>query len=152
VKRAAVLTLALLVSLVVAADTPKGGGAEKEKELKKLQGKWLVVALVQNGKEVPEKNLKDARLTLRIKGNTFTFTTPKRTQQGTVSIDPSKKPKTIDLLETPEKGKEKKKAVLGIYEWVGPKLKIAADEKKRPSEFKSVKDGALVMTLQRADD
>ncbi len=148
-KRAAVV-IALLAG-VLAADAPRDGG-KKEKERDKLQGKWVAVALDQEGKKVPAENLKDARLTLVIKGDRFTFTSPRRTQTGTFRIDPSKKPRTIDLMVTSESGKEKKSTVLGIYEWVGPKLRIAADRGKRPSEFKSRKDGPLVMTLQRADD
>ncbi len=142
------VTLALLAGLLIAAKAAQG--AEAEKELKKFQGQWNATALEQEGKEVPAKKLKKANLTLVIKGNKFAFTTPKGKQEGTIRLAPSKSPKTIDLMVTSGKGKDS--TILGIYEWDGGKVKIAADKAKRPSEFKSAKGGALVMTLERAAD
>jgi uncharacterized protein (TIGR03067 family) len=69
---------------------------------------------------------------------------------GIFQIGPAKKPRAIDFIAFSAEGK--KETTLGIYEWDGEKLKIAADQKKRPTEFKSEKGGAMVVTFERVTD
>ena len=58
-------------------------------------------------------------------------------QAGTQKLDPSKSPKTIDVMMT--EGLKKGAVMLGIYEIDGDTLRVCFDEegKKRPTEFKS---------------
>lgn len=141
------LLMVVTAGLLIAGDTPKS--SEAKKEVEKFQGKWVAIALEQEGMEVPAAAVKKANMTLLIKSGKLTFTTPKGTQEGTVRVDPAKKPRTIDFSVTSADGK--KETILGIYEWEGETLRIAADKEKRPTEFKSKKDGPLVMTLKRVD-
>jgi len=138
----------MTAGLLIAADASKKGDAKKE--LEKLQGKWVATAIAQNGFEVPAEQVKKVNLTLVIKGNKFTTKKPRSTDKGTFRIGPAKKPRAIDFIATSPEGK--KETTLGIYEWDGEKLRIAADQKKRPTEFKSEKGGALVITFERVTD
>src|SRR5262249_44828447 len=150
-RRMAVLRSALLVAtagLLIAADAPKTG--DTKKELEKLQGKWVATAIVQNGLEVNAEQVKKTKLTLVIKGNKFTTKKPRSTDMGTFQIGKAKEPRAIDFIATSAEGQ--KETTLGIDEWDGEKLRIAADQKKRPIEFKSEKGGAMVVTFQRVTD
>jgi uncharacterized protein (TIGR03067 family) len=69
-----------------------------------------------------------------------------------LKIDPSKTPKTIDLvpLEEPNKGE----VIEGIYQLDGDELKVCIPNQKmesRPTELKSPKGSSLVlMSLKRS--
>jgi len=71
--------------------------------------------------------------------------------EGTVKIDGTKKPKTMDIVGT--EGPNKGKTILSIFEFDGDKLKVCYDlgGKNRPEEF-ATKDGGLqfLVTYQRA--
>ncbi|HXG10950.1 MAG TPA: TIGR03067 domain-containing protein [Gemmataceae bacterium] len=126
--------LVLIVGLVLAAAQPK---EEVKRDLEKLQGTWIVASLIADGKEVPAEDLKDLRVV--IKDNTYTlYVKDKVFEEGTFTIDPTKKPKTID--STPTSGPNKGKKSLGIYEIEGDTLKMAsgpAGKDQRPKEFAS---------------
>jgi uncharacterized protein (TIGR03067 family) len=132
------LVLAAAVGRGVAED-PKDTAVKEE--LKKLSGTWEAVSAVEDGKELPRPKggvqaiVDGPRWTLNVEG--------KAVNSGTQTVDPSKTPKTIDLVlaEGPEKGK----TVLGIYELKGDELKMALAEpggKDRPKDF-SGKGAAL---------
>jgi uncharacterized protein (TIGR03067 family) len=140
------LATALAAALVVVAAEEKAA----EKESKKLQGKWVATSLRHGDTEAPKEDIEKGAITLVIKGDKFTFKTPKETQEGTFKIDPSKSPKTIDLSVTTKGGK--KKTIVGIYEWDGDALRIAGDQEKRPKDFKSKLGGSIVVRLKKAKD
>src|SRR5919109_685025 len=95
--------MVVLVSLLVAADAPR----DAKNEVAKMQGTWLLVAGERDGKKFTEEEIKQTRLI--IQGNTFRI--PKSdvgtSQEGTFTLDPTKKPKWIDSTATtgPDKGK-----------------------------------------------
>ncbi len=99
----------------------------------KLEGTWRVVSLEVEGTKIPEKTIKDSRLL--IKGKEFTMKEKIATYRGNFIIDPSKKPKTIDMKFT--EGPEKGNTSLGIYELEGHDLKLCLTitAKDRPAEF-----------------
>ena len=70
-----------------------------------------------------------------IKGDAFKSFSGGATHEGTIKIDASKTPKTIDLIfnEGPEKGK----AALGIYELGGDhwRMCLSLGASSRPTEF-----------------
>jgi uncharacterized protein (TIGR03067 family) len=131
----------VVVGLLLAADTPKEDPARKElkenpstKELKSLTGTWMAVSGEENGKEISkddakafELTIKDGKYTLKIMG--------KEQEQGTITVDPEKKPKTIDIDIT--SGDDKGKSQKGIYELDGDTLKVcvARPEEERPKEL-----------------
>ena len=132
------LPTALTVGLLVAADAKDDA---VKKDMDALQGKWQLVSLDRDGKsaDVP----KDAVRV--IKDDTYSISPrPGVTINGTFKIDPTAKPKTIDITQT--SGDNKGKTSLGIYDLDGDTLKIAwaPPGKDRPTEFKSA-DGSGVL-------
>jgi uncharacterized protein (TIGR03067 family) len=107
-----------------------------KKELKKLQGTWATVSIEAAGEKVTDKDkIKTWKLTT--KGDKYTLKVGDEMVQGTIEINPTKKPKTIDV--KPDSGSNKGKTLLGIYELKGDNLKIclAPPGKDRPREFAS---------------
>ena len=104
-----------------------------DKELARFEGTWKVISLEVEGMKLSDKSLKAARLI--IKGKDFTMKDDFATYRGHFSIDPSKKPKTIDMKFT--EGPEKGNTSYGIYELDGDdfKLCLTISGKNRPTEF-----------------
>jgi uncharacterized protein (TIGR03067 family) len=143
------ILIVLAFSLVLGADKTTG---DIKRELDKLGGKWIPVAIEVNGEKLPEEFVKE--ISLVIKGNKITTKGdfPQSDKYGTitVTIDPSAKPKTIDF-QPAEGGKE---AMLeGIYEIDGDYWKICLNltAKERPTKLES-KEGSdfVLVTLKRA--
>jgi uncharacterized protein (TIGR03067 family) len=120
------------VGVLLAADAPQDAAVKKE--LDQLQGTWQMVSHEVNGK--PDDTLKG---TVRVvEGDKFTIKKgDKVLRVGTMKLDPTKKPKWIDISFT--EGPEKGKARLGIYVLDGDMQKICYGDldKERPAEFGS---------------
>lgn len=97
---------------------PKNDTAREEQ--KKLQGTWKIVSAESMGKAAP---VKDTGIdTLVIKDDKVVFSlNGKLVKILSIVLDPTKKPKTIDLLNLEMTGSI---AVPGIYELAGDELKI----------------------------
>ena len=123
--------LILAAGLSLAADDSKKEPLDME--YVKLEGTWRVVSLEIEGMKIPEETVKDSRLI--IKGKEFTMKEKIATYRGNFIIDPSKKPKTIDMKFT--EGPEKGNTSLGIYQLEGDDLKLCLTitAKDRPTEF-----------------
>ena len=127
--------LTLTAGLVLPADRPEQG------DLDKLQGTWLTVSLVNDGKTlVDSKNPpKEGPVTkLAYAGNKWLIKVGDRTvAEGIFKIDPTKTPKEIDILDG--SGKVNEQTKLGIYELDGETYKfcLAPASKPRPTEFTS---------------
>ena len=110
-----------------------------KKERKKFEGTWQVVSLVVDGDKSDEQDARkitvvneaDGRWTLEVDGKVIA--------RGTSEIDPTKKPKAIDLTET--EGDDKGKTALGIYDVDGDTWKHCFSFDKRPEKFES-KEGS----------
>jgi uncharacterized protein (TIGR03067 family) len=131
-----VTAVALVVLLRANAQEEKKGQA---KGLDALKGTWTATALVQDGKDVPEDQLKELNLQLIFAGDKYTERIGgKVNEEGTIKIDTTKKPATIDLnIRT---GNDKGKLQLGIFEVNGDTLKLCLavpGEDKRPTAFAS---------------
>ena len=120
--------------LLVAADA----GEDAKKELAKFEGTWRIVSLETEQGKIGEDAIKDFRLI--IEGDKFTAKEQSGEVRGTFKVDPTKKPKTIDI--TMKDGPMKDKTMLGIYELDGDTYKLCGDMqgKNRPTDF-SVKPG-----------
>lgn len=114
-------------------------------DLDKLRGTWLTVSLVNNGKTLVDEKAppKEGPITkLVYEGNRWMIKVGDKTVAGGVfKIDPTKKPKEIDILD--ESGVKNDKAKLGIYELNGDIYKycLAPAGKPRPTDFTS-KEGS----------
>jgi uncharacterized protein (TIGR03067 family) len=124
----AVAALCVVASTAL-ADDPKQPDA-------KLEGTWALASLEVNGQKVSEETLTNATIT--IKGNKYTFKIQDQSEDGTLKVDASKKPATIDLdiLSGESKGKKQ----LGIYEVDDKSFKICLTEpgnETRPKEIRA---------------
>jgi uncharacterized protein (TIGR03067 family) len=128
--------MVLTVGLLMAAAAPKDDDAKKE--LKKLEGNWVMVSGEEKGTKLPEDTVKNAKLT--IKGDKHTVKVGEETFVGTHKLDPTAKPKAIDATDT--EGPFKGKTTLGIYKLEGDRFTVcfAPPDKDRPKEF-STKSG-----------
>src|SRR5205085_40254 len=81
-------------------DDPKATG-----DAAKLQGTWEFAALEIEGAKTPQANLAGSRI--EIVGDKFTTTTGPVVYKGSFKVDPTQKPKAIDMTftEGPETGK-----------------------------------------------
>jgi uncharacterized protein (TIGR03067 family) len=140
-----VLTLLLATGLVLGC-SKKETSSQKEpvsaKEAKPAsqqdqkgpEGTWKVVSMGGNGKTTPPQQIGDMKIVIANQQ----YTTTKAgsvIEQATITIDPSKQPKTIDLAFS--LGEVKGQTVLGIYEITGDSLRFAFAEpgKARPTEI-----------------
>jgi len=127
------------------------GDAEDEvkKELARFEGTWKWVLIETEKMKLPEDEISGPRM--KLMGDKFTVNeSADATFSGTFKVDPSKKPKTIDVTFTD--GPDKGKTFLGIYELEGTTYKVIVDPegKSRPTEFK-IKPGSgyVLQVLKR---
>jgi uncharacterized protein (TIGR03067 family) len=125
----------------------KLSGDSARNDLEQLQGKWLPVEIVANGKPVGEEVLKS--ITVTIAKNSYKTELPDGGDAGTFKINDSASPKQMDLSSA--SGKE----IPAIYEVSGDTLKACytLDGGDRPSEFKSAEDSKnIFVTYKRKTD
>jgi uncharacterized protein (TIGR03067 family) len=136
-----------LIAVVFLAGADAGKDDAAKKEIDKFQGTWVVVSAEREGQ--PLDDIKDDKVTFS--GDKMTIKTKMRDQEGTFKLDPTKKPKAIDI--KPSEGSEKGQTIQGIYSLEGDRLKFcfARDGKERPSEFATKAGSGLMMVeLKRA--
>jgi uncharacterized protein (TIGR03067 family) len=140
-KRLGVVALLLLTSTSFSQDAAS--------ELKKLEGTWIPSAAELAGLPFDEATRKTMKLV--VEGEKYTVTVAKQVDRGSFKLDPSKKPKAMDIIggDGPNQGK----TFLAIYDLDGDTLRVCYDltGKARPSEFKTAKGGPLLffVTYQR---
>lgn len=119
------LTLVLSVMQTAKCEDPKDSDA--------IQGDWLASTAELAGKPFPDEVRKS--ITLKLKGDKYTVTVGKNPDQGAFKLDPSAKPKAMNI--TGAEGPNKGKTFLAIYELDGDTLKICYDlsGQSRPTEF-----------------
>ena len=127
----------LLAAIMAAAPGDDAQDDAIKKDRQRIAGTWRVVALEVDGNKSTEE---DARKFTVVNGSDGTWSLRSEDQEinkGTTTIDPTKKPKTIDMTLTDGEGKGDK--FLGIYELgeTTRRLCIAAAGKDRPTEFSS---------------
>jgi uncharacterized protein (TIGR03067 family) len=135
----------------VAAQPPGQGAVENE--LARFQGTWRVIEVEENGRKVPADKLREADVTVEIKGDKHTLKSGGQSQ-GTVTIklDPTATPKRYDMVlppGAPNEGKDPK----GIYELDGDTWKFCQDKsgKGRPTEFSGKAGSGWVMVVMKRE-
>src|SRR5262249_23298626 len=122
------------VALVMSAEGNQGETAKDE--LKNMEGTWLLVMSEQDGMQSDPNFVKNSKMI--IKGNSMTVYGGKvKSSEATITLNPAKKPKTIDASQT--YGGPKGTKYLGIYELDGDTLRICFGEKQRPKDFTAKK-------------
>ena len=143
------MRLALFTLLALTLSAYAGEKGDGKEDLKKLQGTWKVVALEADGKAQPkEKSPKE----IVIEGKKLTGLGPEMT----VTLDPGKKPKWVDLTF---KREGKLYPVRAIYEVRGDELKVCIPlaekgklfENKRPTGFETKGKAVMLLKARRAE-
>lgn len=137
----------LVTVMVVISVGPLALFGNSQEDSKLLEGIWLASAAELGGKPFPEEVRKSIQLTL--KDNKYTVAVGKIPDQGTVKLDPSAKPKAMDITGT--EGPNKGKTFLAIYQLDGDTLKICYDlsGKGRPTEFKTTEGTSLFLVTYK---
>lgn len=141
---------ALLTVIATSASADDAKDEAIKRDRKQIEGTWRVVALEVNGNKAMEEDAKKLTVANGSDGTWSLLSEGKEITKGTSTIDPTKKPKTIDF--TPTEGEAKGKLHLGIYE-LGEKTRklcFAPPGKKRPTEFTSTSDSEhILVTFER---
>lgn len=143
-------SLLLVVAMFAAADDAKDKDEAIKKDRKLYEGTWRMVALVVNGEKTAEEDVRkftvvngaDGSWSLRSEGNEI--------HRGRNVLDPSKKPKTIDVIVI-DGGKDTL-TILGIYEITEKtrRLCYVSPGLERPTEFTSTAGSERVLvTFER---
>ena len=135
-----------------AAAVAAGKQDEIKKEMARLQGEWSMVSGEIDGQAMPAELIKGAKRTAKDDETTVTVG-GQLFLQAKFTIDPSKKPKTIDYTMTggPTKGKTQ----LGIYEITGEgetvKFCFASPGKDRPTDFTTTEGSGRTLSVWTRD-
>lgn len=143
----------LLGALVILTSISAIASADEDaikNDRKLLEGTWRIISLEANGNKSKDEDAKkftvvngsDGKWSLRSEGNEII--------KGTNTIDPTLKPKTIEITLT--EGQDKGKSFLGIYE-LGEKTRklcFAPVGKSRPTKFTSTPGNEhILVTFER---
>jgi uncharacterized protein (TIGR03067 family) len=126
----------LLLFIGLSAASAKADTNASAKDLEAMQGDWGVVEYVVDGVKSEDDNAQSLFRT--IKGDHYTvFLFDKPLGSGTIKLDATGKPKTIDSFPEKMPGKP----LLGIYEIDGNRIKVCYSPpgKDRPTELASKK-------------
>lgn len=163
---ALVLSLALLgaagMSLAYQAATARqpadDAGADKKQpadDREALQGSWVLESLVRDGNPGTEKDVEGKGWV--IKGDHITLKFGANDPAGplselTYTLDTTAKPKAIDYVMAPPKGREGKGPLpkwTGIYKLEGDRLTLAVHTGTRPADFVSKKGSKVTIFVYR---
>jgi uncharacterized protein (TIGR03067 family) len=139
------------ISLIAGCGVMLGTSAAQDdlakEDLDGFQGVWKYVALENKGKTASGEELKSF-IPITFEGNQWVQLKDGKGEVLSIKLDPSKKPKAIDL--TGLSGGFKGKTILGIYSLEGSSLKICAtwDGGERPTAF-NAEGGATLIVLRR---
>jgi uncharacterized protein (TIGR03067 family) len=143
------MTSTLLSCLLVLAVPAEPLNKEARKELKSLEGKWVVERLEANGEK--HKPGADERMDLTIDGTKWSFH-PNQEQGEVVALDPSCNPKVIDLKSV--RAGRKPFVREGIYKRDGDTLIMVVyqgKDKKRPTSFDTPTEAGTVKWVLKRD-
>jgi uncharacterized protein (TIGR03067 family) len=132
--KSAILCMAAALTLAAFAWAVDEKAVEKDMAL--LQGEWTMESGVADGYPMPDEMRRNFKRIL--KGNELTVMNGDQIfMKAKITIDPAKKPKTMDyeVIDGLTKGKKQ----LGIYEVEGDTFKssFAAPDGPRPTDFES---------------
>jgi uncharacterized protein (TIGR03067 family) len=134
------------VSLLAGADTPEA----VKKEMAQLEGNWSMVSGERDGQAIPDDIVKQAKRASK-DGETTVSIGEQVFLKAKYTIDPTKKPKTIDYTVT--EGDNKGQKMLGIYELDGDTAKFcfAAPGKDRPTDFTTKEGSERTLSVWKRD-
>jgi uncharacterized protein (TIGR03067 family) len=141
----------LAMAALVSADDAKDDAIRKDRQL--IKGTWQIVTLEVNGNKSDDADAKKLTVVNGADGTWSLRSEGQEVFKGTSTIDPTRKPKTIDF--TPTSGDSKGELFWGIYELgeTTRKLCFAPAGKDRPTEFRSTAGSDhILVTFERVKD
>jgi uncharacterized protein (TIGR03067 family) len=120
-------------------------------ELARIQGAWRMVSAQRDGQPMPQSYITGAKrvakgdkTTVLINGAVFL--------SARMSVDPTKRPKTIDYLLT--SGANRSKTQLGIYELTGDRLTLCFGKpnQERPDDFTAKPGSGRTLSVWKLSD
>ncbi len=148
-----IIAMTIVVGLLITSFGLRIAADEKDDavkaDMKLLEGVWQMQSFENNGNRLPPEQAKTIKLT--IKGDRYMVDLGERKFEATVKIDPTKKPKTIDV--TMEQ--DGQKAVThGIYEVTKDTFKICRTMEAgadRPKEFATKEGSGTAMAVYKRE-
>jgi uncharacterized protein (TIGR03067 family) len=135
---------AALVAIFGVGFSPAG----RADDLQAMAGRWTVEAAEAGGNAVDSEELKS--LVVTIEGDRYSLQSKDGPDGGTMKLDETKSPKTMDAADT--EGDNIGKLIQAIYEITGDTMRVcyALDGSARPTEF-ATKEGSpwLLVTYRR---
>ena len=140
-----ILLYAAILSLVILPT----GTCDDRKDSELVDGTWVGSKAELSGKPYPEELTRTIRITVE-KGK-YKVAHSGTVEEGTFKLDPSTKPKSLDMTGT--NGQNKGKQLLAIYELDGDTLKVCYDlsGKNRPKEFKTTEGSELYLVTYKRE-
>jgi uncharacterized protein (TIGR03067 family) len=150
------IVLLTAVGLLLAGFGPATTAGDKDKkedavkqDLKLLEGDWVLDTFETNGKPVAADKIKNIKLT--IAGDRYMVDFGGKPLELSFKIDPSQKPKAMDLIVTKD---DKKVVTPGIYEVSTDTFRLCRPTeagKERPTTFATKEGSGLALaTYKRA--
>jgi uncharacterized protein (TIGR03067 family) len=126
-------------------------GDDVHKELKALEGKWKAMAMEAGGNQFPKDQIPDFTYIVAANGKA-TGQSPHSEYQATLTVDPKKRPRTIDNLH--KTGAQQGKRQYGIYKLEGDKWTVCMTrpgvaEADRPKDFTTKDTANVVFVFER---
>src|SRR5207249_724608 len=144
-----IIRIAVLIGVAAVSSAWAEENGAVKKDLAQLQGEWSMVSGSADGQPMPDEMRKQMKRVC--KGDETTTTMGGQMFiKAKITIDPSKKPKTIDYQMTD--GFTKGKKQMGIYEVEGDTFKscFAKPGAERPADFSSARgDGRTLSVWKR---
>ena len=139
--------LKLIAALFLIAAAPPEDAVRREQS--KLDGYWRMVSVEVDGAKMPAQQVND--FSLKFKGDKFTSFRAGEKKTGTFTIDPTKKPKTLDIVL--DDGPDKGKTWSLIYTLEGDRLQICGREagKDRPTSFDTKDQKDVILMIFRRE-
>ena len=118
--------------------------AAQADDRKDMEGTWKVESAEAGGKKIESGDITE--VVVKITGDRYEVKVKDRTDAGTLKLDETQKPKTMDATDT--EGEDVGKVVKAIYELTGDTLRVcyAIDGGERPAEM-ATKEGSALLLL-----
>ena len=139
----------LLPVVALAVSLAGFGSVARADDLKDMEGKWKVESAEANGKELESPEMKE--LVVTITGDQYEVVLKGMTDRGSIKLDETQKPKSIDATDT--EGDDVGKVLKAIYELKGDTMRVcyAITGGERPKEFTTKEGAPFIIVVYRRE-